>query len=73
MDTYHRWMEIVVAGSMSGCPVINVPAGFNAEGLPMGLQIMAPRYAELDLLRVAHAYEQATGWNLDDLPAAVSG
>ncbi len=39
----------------------------------MGLQIMAPRYAELDLLRVAHAYEQATGWNLDDLPAAVSG
>ncbi len=73
MDTYHHWMEIVVAGSMSGCPVINVPAGFSAEGLPMGLQIMAPRYAELDLLRVAHAYEQATGWNLDDLPAAVSG
>ena len=73
MDTYHRWMEIVVAGSMSGCPVINVPAGFSAEGLPMGLQIMAPRYAELDLLRVAHAYEQATGWNLDDLPVAASG
>ena len=25
MDTYHRWMEVVVPGTLSGCPVINVP------------------------------------------------
>jgi amidase len=36
MDTYHRWMEVVVAWTLSGCPVISVPVGFNADGLPMG-------------------------------------
>ena len=72
MDTYHRWMEIVVAGSMSGCPVINVPAGFNAAGLPIGLQIIAPRYAELDLLKIAYGYEQAACWNLNHPPAIAS-
>ena len=33
MDTYHRWMEGVAMVSMSGCPALNVPVGFNARGL----------------------------------------
>ena len=39
MDTYHRWMEIVIMGTLSGCPVINVRhAGFSdTRCLPMGL------------------------------------
>jgi amidase len=62
MDTYHRWMEGAVIVSMSGCPAINVPAGFNARGLPMGMQIVGPNQAELALLQLAYAYDEATGW-----------
>ena len=62
MDTYHRWMEIVVPGSLSGGPTINVPAGFSEKGLPMGLQILGPARADWDVLQIAHAYELASGW-----------
>jgi len=62
MDTYHRWMEVVIPVTMSGCPAINVPAGFNAAGLPMGMQLWGPNQSELMLLQVAQAYEDATGW-----------
>ena len=62
MDTYHRWMEIVVGGTLSGLPIINVPAGFNAAGLPMGLQVMGKAQADLAVLQLAHAYDQATQW-----------
>ena len=72
MDTYHRWMETVIPGTLAGCPVINVPAGFNPAGLPAGLQVMTPRYQDFKALQFAYAYEQATGWNLNHPPAAVS-
>ena len=62
MDTYHRWMEVVIAGTMSGCPVAAVPAGFNKAGLPMGLQIIGKAQADLAVLQLAFAYEQATQW-----------
>jgi amidase len=70
MDTYHRWMEIVIMGTLSGCPVINVPAGFGDKGLPMGLQIIAPRHHDFSALQVAYAYEQASRWNLGSGPVA---
>lgn len=63
MDTYHRWMEVVIPATMAGCPAINVPAGFSAKGLPMGLQILAPCREDLACLQLARAYEQATRWN----------
>ena len=69
MDTYHRWMEVVVPGTLSGCPVANVPAGFGERGVPMGLQIIGPRYADFSTLQMAFAYEQATGWNLTHSPS----
>ena len=75
MDTYHRWMEVVIIGTLSGCPVINVPAGFSSTlpgGLPMGLQIISKRYADFAALQIAAAYEEATRWNLDYLPAALT-
>jgi amidase len=62
MDTYHRWMEVVVPGSMSGCPVINVPVGFGPGGLPMGMQLIGRHQDDLAVLQVAFAHEQATGW-----------
>jgi amidase len=72
MDTYHRWMEVVIPGTLSGCPVVNVPAGFGANGLPMGLQIIGKRYGDFSVLQMAHAYEQATRWNLDKHPDVLS-
>lgn len=68
MDTYHRWMEVVVPGTLSGCPVAAVPAGFSDTGLPMGLQIIGPRYRDFATLQLAYAYEQASRWNLDHRP-----
>ena len=62
MDTYHRWMEVVIPATMSGCPAIGVPVGFNEAGLPMGMQIVGPNHGERAVLEIAHAYEQATGW-----------
>lgn len=70
MDTYHRWMEVVFPASLSGCPVISVPAGFGgAANLPMGMQIIAPPRQDLALLRLAHAYEQAIAPMLERAPA----
>lgn len=68
MDTYHRWMEVVVPGSLSGCPVISVPAGFGASGLPMGIQIIGPHQADLAVLRLARGYERAASAELARTP-----
>jgi amidase len=62
MDSYHRWMETTIVVTMSACPALNVPVGFDTRGLPMGMQIVAPIGAELRLLQLAHAYDQATRW-----------
>ncbi len=58
MDSYHRWMEIVVPGTMSGCPAINVPVGFDSRGLPMRMQLIGRPQADAGLLAVASMYER---------------
>jgi amidase len=68
MDTYHRWMEVVVLASMLGFPVVNVPAGFSHDNLPMGMQIIGSHRADFAVLQFAHACEQATNWSRDQLP-----
>jgi len=73
MDTYHRWMEVVVAWTLSGCPVISVPVGFNAEGLPMGMQLIGRPRDDLGVLRLAAAYEKVRDWVNDRLPPAIDG
>ena len=62
MDTYHRWMEVVTGGTLAGLPVLAVPAGFGPGGLPMGLQVMGRAQADLAVLQMGHAYEQASGY-----------
>jgi aspartyl-tRNA(Asn)/glutamyl-tRNA(Gln) amidotransferase subunit A len=46
-----------------GLPTISVPCGFTERGLPIGLQIAGPHWREDLVLRLAHAYEQATAWH----------
>lgn len=62
MDTYHRWMEIVVPWTLAGCPVLSVPVGFDAAGRPMGMSLIGPPRADFAVLQLGHAYEQATDW-----------
>lgn len=63
MDTYHRWMEVVIGGSMSGCPVISLPAGFDPSGRAMGIQFMAPMGQDEKLLQFALCYEEINPWS----------
>jgi amidase len=62
MDTYHRWMQVVVPVSLIGLPALAVPAGFGPKGLPMGLQMFGPRGADAAILGLGAAYHDATGW-----------
>ena len=62
MDTYHRWMEIVVPVSLIGLPCLALPAGFGANGLPMGIQLFGPTGADAAILAMGHGYHKATDW-----------
>ncbi|KAA0943406.1 MULTISPECIES: amidase [unclassified Pseudomonas] len=62
MDTYHRWMEVVIGPTLAGLPSMSIPVGFNPQGLPMGLQIIGPAQADRAVLQLAYAHEQLTHW-----------
>ena len=62
MDTYHRWMEVMIPISMSGCPALSVPAGFNEHGLADGYSDRRPKSRRDGCMQLAHAYDQATDW-----------
>ena len=72
MDTYHRWMEVVIGPTLAGLPSMNVPVGFNPRGLPMGLQIIGPAQADRAVLQLAYAHEQLTRWVQRRPPACLS-
>jgi len=56
--------------NLSSCPAASVPCGFSSDGLPIGLQIGGRPGGEEMILRVAHAYEQATTWHTVRPPEA---
>jgi amidase len=59
MDTYIDWMKSCYYVSVASNPAISVPCGYTAEGLPIGLQIVARHHDDWGLLQIAHAFEQA--------------
>jgi Asp-tRNA(Asn)/Glu-tRNA(Gln) amidotransferase A subunit family amidase len=61
MDTYHRWMEVVIYATLAGLPAMSVPVGFGDTGLPMGMQLIGPPMGDLAVLNAAAAYEQTIG------------
>ena len=62
MDTYHRWMEVVIPVSLAGLPALALPAGFGANGLPMGMQMFGSTGADARILAMGQAYHAATDW-----------
>ena len=61
MPTYHRWMEVMVPVSLSGLPCASIPAGFDARGLPAGLQLVGPPGSDHRLIALAEAWEEVAG------------
>jgi aspartyl-tRNA(Asn)/glutamyl-tRNA(Gln) amidotransferase subunit A len=59
-----------VPANLAGIPGVSVPCGF-AGGLPIGLQVLGRHFDEATILRVAHAYQSATGWHLERPELAV--
>jgi len=62
MENYVAWMKTAYWISTTCCPAISVPAGFTDDGLPVGIQIVGRYRRDFDVLRIAHAFEQATGF-----------
>ena len=62
LDTYFDWMASCYVITVTGCPSISVPAGFTPEGLPIGIQIVAPPKCDFEALQLAHAYEGVAGF-----------
>ena len=49
---------------------LSVPGGMSREGIPIGLQLIAPAFDEATLLRAAHAYQTVTDWHTRRPPLA---
>jgi len=60
MTTYIDWMATCYAITVTGLPAISVPGGFTRDGLPIGLQIVGRHHRDLDVLKIAYAFEQET-------------
>jgi amidase len=61
-ETYLDWMRSAYWVSATGSPALSVPAGFSADGLPVGLQVVGPHHGDLRVLQVAYGFEQQTGF-----------
>ena len=61
LENYIDWMRSCYGVTVTGLPAISVPCGFTPEGLPIGVQIVGRHQHDLEVLRLAHAFERATG------------
>jgi aspartyl-tRNA(Asn)/glutamyl-tRNA(Gln) amidotransferase subunit A len=57
-----------IAVNLAGICGVSIPCGFTSGKLPIGLQIIGPKWGEETMFRVAHAYEQATPWHKEKPP-----
>jgi Asp-tRNA(Asn)/Glu-tRNA(Gln) amidotransferase A subunit family amidase len=59
---FDDWCTTCLPANLTGMPATSVPAGFGASGMPVGLQVMGPRWADGLTLRAAAAFERVVGW-----------
>jgi aspartyl-tRNA(Asn)/glutamyl-tRNA(Gln) amidotransferase subunit A len=57
-----QWTAFTFPFNMTGDPAASVPAGFTADGLPIGLQIVGPRWHDARVMRAAAAFEAVQPW-----------
>jgi len=55
--------QLITAGNATGQPMVCVPNGFGAKGLPTGIQFTGRAWSEARLLAIAHVYQQVTDWH----------
>ncbi|MCP5153169.1 MAG: amidase [Ectothiorhodospiraceae bacterium] len=60
-DNYVHWIGITFAVTLTGCPSVSIPAGFTADGLPVGIQLVGPPRGEARLLAAAACLEDVLG------------
>ena len=63
VDPHLGWSPFTWPINLAGLPAATVPCGFDRDGLPIGLQIVAPWLGEAAILRVAAAFEAARPWH----------
>ncbi|WP_433442011.1 amidase [Nonomuraea sp. CA-141351] len=68
LPDYLAWMRSAYWISVLHAPAASVPAGFTSDGLPVGVQIVGRPFEDARVLRVARAFEQATGYGLRHPP-----
>jgi aspartyl-tRNA(Asn)/glutamyl-tRNA(Gln) amidotransferase subunit A len=61
--TFWQKPSLLTAWNVTGQPVLALPNGFGRNGLPLGMQILGRPFGEETILRIGHAYEQATEWH----------
>lgn len=68
MENYLGWLRACTEITVTGCPTMSLPAGFTPGGLPVGIQLVAAHRADVTLLQMAAALEQATNHALHRPP-----
>jgi aspartyl-tRNA(Asn)/glutamyl-tRNA(Gln) amidotransferase subunit A len=68
IETTRHLARLTYPWSVAGLPALSVPCGFSDEGLPIGLQLAAPRFHEKSLIRAGAAYQRLTDWHAREPP-----
>ena len=63
LDTYHRWLEVFILSSLLHLPTFTIPVGFNRNGLPMGMQIIARNKDDMKLFSFVSKYEKVFNYS----------
>ncbi len=64
-------MAVCYRVTVMGCPALSLPAGFDADGLPVGIQLVGAPGRDIDVLRAAATLESASGHGLRRPPVAM--
>lgn len=65
-DPIKRYLAdtFTVVANLAGVPALSIPAGFNRDGLPIGMQLIGQLFSEMALLKLGHFFQQQTNWHL---------